>query len=134
MKSDATMYVAQKALIEKDGGVLVLVDPIEGLDFPGGKIQEGEDSVLSLEREVREEVGIEIQIGKPFYTRVNVFPPGHEFAGKQVFVVAYVCTYVSGEVMLSQEHTSFRWITRENYQTVNDGSWFFSILKEYFAQ
>ncbi len=31
-----------KALIEKDGKVLIVFDPLYGLDFPGGKIQEGE--------------------------------------------------------------------------------------------
>ena len=39
---DALFCVGQKAFIEKDGKVLVLNDPEEGLDFPGGKIQVGE--------------------------------------------------------------------------------------------
>jgi hypothetical protein len=37
MKNDALFCVGQKALIEKNGQVLVLGDPKEGLDFPGGK-------------------------------------------------------------------------------------------------
>ncbi len=42
MEKDTLFCVGQKAFIEKDGKVLVLFDPIEGLDFPGGKIKEGE--------------------------------------------------------------------------------------------
>ena len=42
MKDDALFCVGQKAFIEKEGKVLILHDPVEGLDFPGGKIQEGE--------------------------------------------------------------------------------------------
>jgi len=42
MKEDALFYVGQKAFIEKDGNILILNDPSEGLDFPGGKIQIGE--------------------------------------------------------------------------------------------
>jgi hypothetical protein len=42
MKDDALFCVGQKAFIEKDGEILVLNDPLEGLDFPGGKIQVGE--------------------------------------------------------------------------------------------
>ena len=51
MKNDALFCVGQKAFIEKDGKVLILGDPTEGLDFPGGKIQDGEakDAELLLQ-------------------------------------------------------------------------------------
>ena len=44
MKNDVLLCVGQKAFIKKDGKVLVLFasDPGSPLDFPGGKIQEGE--------------------------------------------------------------------------------------------
>ena len=42
MNDDALFCVGQKAFIEKDGKVLILNDPGEVLDFPGGKIQDGE--------------------------------------------------------------------------------------------
>ena len=51
MKNNALLFVGQKALIEKDGKVLVLICPNGWLDFPGGKIQDGEakdGDVLSL--------------------------------------------------------------------------------------
>ena len=134
MKEDASFYVGQKAFIEKDGQVLVLGDPIEGLDYPGGKIQEGEfDLVESLKREVREETGLEISVGAAFATWTNIFPPQHRLAGKRVFLVGYKCTYISGEVTLSNEHDKFSWITKENFNTVNDGASYFEILKKYFA-
>lgn len=134
MKEDSLFYVGQKAFIEKDGQVLVLGDPIEGLDYPGGKIQEGEfDLVESLKREVREETSLEILVGEAFATWTNIFPPQHRLAGKRVFLVGYKCTYVSGEVTLSDEHDKFSWITKENFNMVNDGTSYFEILKKYFA-
>ncbi len=42
MGDEAIFYVGQKALIKKDGKVLVVIDLLFGIDFPGGKIQEGE--------------------------------------------------------------------------------------------
>ncbi len=75
MKEDAQFYVVQKTFIRKGNEVLVLGDPEEGLDYPGGKIQEGEiDPAQSLKREVREETGLEIEVGDPFVTWTNTFP------------------------------------------------------------
>jgi len=134
MKEDAQFYVVQKAFIRKGNEVLVLGDPEEGLDYPGGKIQEGEiDPVESLKREVREETGLEIEVGDPFVTWTNAFPGGHRLAGKHVFLVGYRCKYVSGEVKLSDEHDKFSWVTKENYREVNDGTSFFDILNKYFV-
>ncbi|HVT60832.1 MAG TPA: NUDIX domain-containing protein [Thermoanaerobaculia bacterium] len=66
-------YFAQKAFI-LDGDRLLLVqksldDPHNPgkWEVPGGRMQFGEDVDSHLKREVREEVGIEVEPGKPFY-------------------------------------------------------------------
>ncbi len=139
MKADALFCVGQKALIEKDGEVLVLHDPIEGLDFPGGKIQEGEAKdgdasslIKSLKREVREESGLEIEVGDPFVVWYHEFPKGHRNYPKVVYLVAFKCKYVSGEVQLSDEHNKFKWVDKNNYKEVDDGSDYFDVLEKYF--
>jgi len=133
MKEDATFYVGQKASIKKGEEVLVLGDPQEGLDYPGGKIQEGENDLReSLKREVREETGLEITVGTPFATWTNVFPAHHRLAGKKVFLVGYKCEFVSGDVRLSDEHDTFSWVTKDTYKNANDGTGYFEILDKYF--
>ena len=42
MNNDQLIFVGQKAFIDKDGEILTLTDPNLGVDFPGGKIKEGE--------------------------------------------------------------------------------------------
>lgn len=134
MNEDQEFYVGQKAFVRKGDEVLIVVDPHEGLDYPGGKIQVGEtDLVESLKREVREEAGLEIRVGEPFATWSNTFPDHHKFAGKKVYLVGYRCEYVSGDVTLSDEHTSFRWVTIDNYKEVDDGSAYFPLLHKYFG-
>ena len=49
MAEDLLVWVGQKAFIRKDGEVLVLQSDNIRLDFPGGKIQQGEtDFIASL--------------------------------------------------------------------------------------
>jgi 8-oxo-dGTP pyrophosphatase MutT (NUDIX family) len=139
MKKDALFCVGQKAFIEKDGKVLVLNDSLEGLDFPGGKIQEGEaidgDSeslAVALKREVMEETGLEIETFEPFTVWYRKFSKeNHRNYGKEVYLVAFRCKYISGEVKLSDEHNKFRWVDKNNYEEVNDGGKYFEILKKY---
>jgi ADP-ribose pyrophosphatase YjhB (NUDIX family) len=133
MKEDAQFYVGQKAFIEKDGNVLVLFDPTEVLHLPGGKIQVGEfDFIEALKREVREETSLEIEVGKPFVTWYNIFPDHHRNAGKKVFLVGYRCKYKSGDIRLSDEHDSFKWVNGDDYKSLDDKSQYFSALSEYF--
>ena len=134
MKEDALLYVVQKAFIRKGDKVLVLNDPEEGLDFPGGKIQEGESDLNeSLKREVREESGLEISIKEPFTAWTETFPANHRLAGHRVVLIGYRCDYVSGEVKISEEHDSFRWVTKETSNEVDDGTSYFGILQRYFS-
>jgi 8-oxo-dGTP diphosphatase len=139
MKDDALFCVGQKAFIEKDGQVLVLNDPTEGLDFPGGKIQEGEahdgdasSLARSLQREVMEETGLKIEVGDPFAVWYHKFPKEHRNYPRVVYLVAFKCKYLSGDVQLSDEHNEFRWVDQANFHEVDDGSDFFDVLKKYF--
>lgn len=139
MADDALFCVGQKAFIEKDGKVLIIYDPMEGLDFPGGKIQEGEAKngdtsslVNSLKREVREEVDLEIEVFNPFTVWYHEFPKGHRNYPKKVYLIGFKCKYLSGELKLSDEHNKFEWIDESDYEKLNDGSDYFNALKQYF--
>ena len=136
MNEDEIFFVGQKAFIEKDGKVLVLRRSDGGrLDLPGGKIQTDEtDFVKSLKREVMEETGLEIEVGEPFITWYNNFPEGHRNAGKKIFLVGYKCQYKSGEIALSEEHASYQWVNKNNYDELKDTSKNFVALEKFFAK
>ncbi|OHB20275.1 MAG: hypothetical protein A2939_03435 [Parcubacteria group bacterium RIFCSPLOWO2_01_FULL_48_18] len=134
MKEDQLFCVAQKAFIWKGDSVLTLNDPIEGLDFPGGKVQLGEtDFSEALKREVKEETGLDIEVGDPFHVWYAEFSPEHRNYPKKVFVVGFRCAYRGGEVRLSDEHDHFRWVNKDTYHEVNDRSNFFEALEKYFG-
>ena len=139
MNEDALFCVGQKAFIKKGEEVLILNDPGEGLDFPGGKIQEREAKdgdvlslLRSLQREVREETGLEIEVGNPFVVWYHEFPKTHRNYPKVVYLVGFRWEYVSGEIKLSNEHNKFKWVDKNDYMDVDDGSDYFDALKKYF--
>lgn len=134
MKKDQEFYVGQKAFIDKDGKVLVLkLSDIGTIDFPGGKIQEGEENFIeSLKREVKEETDLDVEIHEPFYTWHFTFHDKHPEAGKKVFLVGYRCVYISGDVKLSHEHTAHKWVHKDNYHEIDDGTTHFQALGYYF--
>ncbi len=121
MAEDQLFYVGQKAVIDKDGEVLVLNDPITGIDLPGGKIQIGETDFLeSLKREVQEETDLAIEIKEPFYIGLFDFPAHltHRNAGKKIFLVMYKAKYLLGDVRLSDEHNKFKWVDKNSYKSL----------------
>jgi 8-oxo-dGTP pyrophosphatase MutT (NUDIX family) len=118
--------VGQKAFIERDKQILVVFFPNGWLDFPGGRIEEGEsDLVAALKREVTEETKLEIVVGAPFATWLS--------RGEAVYLVGYRCRYIAGEVELSDEHADYRWVDASSFRALDDGSAPFRALAEYFS-
>lgn len=66
-------------IIVQQGKILVTQrkkDSHQGLlwEFPGGKVEEGEEPRKALQREFKEELGIEVQVGKIFEVVYHSYP------------------------------------------------------------
>ena len=131
MKNNKLFFVGQKALIKKDNEVLVLFEQDGKLDFPGGRIQEREvDFDESLRREIEEETSIKVVVKNPFYRWGLEFERNGEMV--RIFLLAFGCEYVSGEVKLSKEHVRYLWVDKNSYKELNDVSDYFKVLEKYF--
>ena len=93
------VLVVAAALIDKDGCVLLAQRPegksMAGLwEFPGGKVEEGENPEFTLMRELYEELGIE--------TRECCFSPigfaSHAYDDFHLLMPLFVCRVWQGEV------------------------------------
>jgi len=72
-------------------------------------------------------------VGDPFTTGFFEFNiPKHRNFGKKVYLACFKCKYKNGDVTLSHEHNSFRWVNGNNYKEVDDGTDFFRMLEKYF--
>ncbi|MBI4176198.1 MAG: NUDIX domain-containing protein [Candidatus Aenigmarchaeota archaeon] len=104
--------VPQKAVIMDGVRFLILKRSVHAhaypnrWDFPGGKLETGEDAIKSLEREVLEETGLKVRVIRPVFTF-------HETVKDPVVFIVYECERLSGEIRLSHEHTEYRWATRQ---------------------
>ena len=102
-------YLVTAAIIERDGQVLLAQRPAEGLlgglwEFPGGKVQEGENLPTCLKREIHEELGVKIRVGKAS----GVYR--HAYTHFRVTLHAFRCVLVSGEPRPIQV-SDLRWAT-----------------------
>lgn len=81
-------------------------------EFPGGKIEAGEDHTTALSREIQEELDVFIVVGE-FLTTVE-----YDYPSFHLIMHAYQCE-LKGEFHL-QEHSEARWLTKE---TLYDVDW-----------
>jgi 8-oxo-dGTP diphosphatase len=84
------------ALIFRDGKLLITQrhakSHLGGLwEFPGGKREAGETFEECLVREIREELGVEISVGKLFEE------VAHDYPEKSVHLKFFICELLSGE-------------------------------------
>lgn len=75
-------------------------------EFPGGKLEAGEDPQTCLQRELMEELGITAGIGAPLSARTHHYP---DFS---VTLYPFYCTILSGEIIL-HEHNAMIWLLPE---------------------
>ncbi|NUM25792.1 MAG: NUDIX domain-containing protein [Candidatus Buchananbacteria bacterium] len=116
------IFVATKAFIVHQGKVLIVRESTnygEGTnagkyDVVGGRVKPGENWSDSLKREVKEETGLDIQIGKPFY--VGEWRPVVNNEPWQVVGIFFECHATTDQVQLSQDHDDHQWIEPANFK------------------
>ena len=91
--------------------VLIQRRPPEGLlgglwEFPGGKLEEGEDACGAVRRELREELGIEVRPGR-LVARVE-----HAYSHFRITLHAHKATWLSGEPR-PRSATAWAWVAVE---------------------
>jgi A/G-specific adenine glycosylase len=100
-------HTVTAAIIRRDGRVLIGQRPPDGLlgglwEFPGGKLEPGEQLEAGLKREIREELGVSIEVCGPF----GVYR--HAYTHFRVTVHTFECSLVFG-MPSNLHHTAIAW-------------------------
>ncbi len=126
--------VAQKAIIEKEGKVLLMRNRgRQKWELPGGRLQVGETPAEGLAREIKEEFGVPIIVKEPLTTGTFVLARTQE----PHFFVVYICELTEPEKEFTldpQEVEEARWVSRDEMAPLDIWEQFREALEVYFGK
>jgi 8-oxo-dGTP diphosphatase len=101
-------HVVAGALFDTQGRVLIAQRPpgkhmAGGWEFPGGKLEPGEDRFAGLQRELKEEIGVDLLQAEPLISYE------HRFADRAVFLDLWWVNEYSGEPQ-SLDSQALKWV------------------------
>lgn len=101
---------------EQDEILCALRSPIMSLpnrwEFPGGKIEAGENTFTAIEREITEELGCTIKATEVFH--INT----HEYDSFIITLTCVKAAIVSG-TPTANEHAKLIWLKRDSLESLN---------------
>lgn len=105
------VHVVAGALLDGEGRVLIAQRPpgkhlAGGWEFPGGKLEPGEDRRAGLARELREELGISIASPRPLLRLRHAYPD------REVLLDVWVVRHFSGGDARGLDGQALRWCTQ----------------------
>lgn len=105
------------AIVIKDGKILITQNgkdsdhPLEW-EFPGGKIEPGENGEECIIREMKEELNVKIEVIKEMEAVV------FSYSNKTIQLIPFICRLMQGEIHL-REHINYKWVKFEELTEIN---------------
>lgn len=111
-------------VIVKDGMALITQranDPEKGrFDIPGGFLEEGETPVAGVKRELREELGVEVDVTDADYIQASPHRYGDD--GTWTLALGFRARLTSGDPSPADDVESFRWVEDDDLEDI-DFAW-----------
>src|SRR6476620_8649787 len=80
-------------------------------EFPGGKVEQGEDLNSAIEREIAEELNCKVKANDIFKENT------HEYDTFIITLICIKCTIIGG-TPIAKEHSKLIWLKRENLNSL----------------
>lgn len=95
--SEGKVLIAKRCLKKDQGGLW---------EFPGGKIEPNETKEHAIEREIKEELCIDVKANKYLSEKEFIYP------NKTINLIAIECIYLFGTINPT-EHEDLKWVSKE---------------------
>ena len=106
MKDMKTVKVAAAVIKDKDR--ILIAQRLKGefkgkWEFPGGKLEENEDAITALKREIKEEMEADIETDE-YLCKIE-----HDYETFHLSMDVYICHFLNQNIKL-HDHMAYRWI------------------------
>jgi 8-oxo-dGTP diphosphatase len=81
-------------------------------EFPGGKVENGESAFTALEREIKEELGLECKPRETFDVSIT------KVGELEIKLETIICSFDTVHELSSTDHDEFRWLAVDELQKV----------------
>jgi mutator protein MutT len=115
-------HVAVGAVIIRDRKVLLArraKDPFKGeWSLPGGAVELGETLTAAVRREVREETGLDVRVGKIAGIFDRICPDEQGGVEYHYILVDYACRPISGSGQAASDAEEVAWFSAQEVETL----------------
>lgn len=120
-------------MIEREGLLLLAQRPAHKhlplkWEFPGGKVESGEDPAAAIVREIREELGCEIVITRALPRFL------HDYQTVLIEMIPFVCALAKDSPRpLPHEHIALAWVKPARFEAYDLAPADLPVIAEYFS-
>lgn len=123
-------------ILNKKGELLLVKSPkwLDRYSVPGGHIEVGEDFATALKREVKEEVGLDIEVKDLLYFKEVIYTKEYWKPKHFIFFDFYCTVNNNAEVKIDgQEIIGYMWVKSEEALRLRTDSFTKRAIKEYLS-
>lgn len=93
-------------------------------EFPGGKLEEGENEIDCIKREINEEINIDIEVLEKLSNSL------FDYRNFKINLIPFTANYVSGEIILT-EHKDYKLLDKSELLNLDWAEADLPIVKEF---